>query len=283
MDSIGSYKKKVAQKLSEGTNLTLREAHLEAQFIMQHVLKESSSNLIIKKNESILKKDIAIIENIIMQRLDNLPLAYILREWDFYGHTFQVSKDTLIPRQDTELLIDIILQKYNSNLPLKILDLGTGSGIIGITLAKSFKKSNILLADISFEAIEVAKINIEANCPINIRYVQSNWFENINNSIFDIIVSNPPYISKEDPHLKQPELIKQPHIALISDDKGLKDIKTIVENTSKYLSKTGMLIIEHGYNQAKKVRQIFTHNKFNQIEQHKDINNKIRATLGFKI
>ena len=120
---------------------------------------------------------------------------------------------------------------------MKILDLGTGSGIIGITLAKSFKKSNILLADISFEAIEVAKINIEANCLKNIRYVQSNWFENINNSIFDIIVSNPPYISKEDPHLKQPELIKQPQIALISDDEGLKDIKTIAENASKYLSK----------------------------------------------
>ena len=115
MDSIGSYKKKIAQALSEKINLTLREAELEAQFIMQHVLKESLSNLIIKKNEIVLKKDITIIENIIQQRLDDSPLAYILKEWDFYGHTFQVSRDTLIPRQDTELLIDIILQNYDLN------------------------------------------------------------------------------------------------------------------------------------------------------------------------
>lgn len=283
MDSIGSYKKKIAQALSEKINLTLREAELEAQFIMQYVLKESPSNLIIKKNEIVLKKDITIIENIIRQRLDDSPLAYILKEWDFYGHTFQVSRDTLIPRQDTELLIDIILQNYDLNSPLKILDLGTGTGIIGITLAKNFKKSNVLLTDISIKAIEVAKKNIEANCLQNIHCVHSNWFKNIDNSVFDIIVSNPPYISKEDPHLKQPELTKQPQVALVSNDKGLQDIRTIVGNASEYLSKTGMLLIEHGYNQANKVKQIFTDNKLNHIEQHKDINNKIRVTSGIKI
>ena len=283
MDSIGSYKKKIAQALSEKINLTLREAELEAQFIMQYVLKQSPSNLIIKKNEIVLKKDITIIENIIRQRLDDLPLAYILKEWDFYGHTFQVSRDTLIPRQDTELLIDIILQNYDLNSPLKILDLGTGTGIIGITLAKNFKKSNVLLTDISIKAIEVAKKNIEANCLQNIHCVHSNWFENIDNLVFDIIVSNPPYISIEDPHLKQPELTKQPQVALVSHDEGLQDIRTIVGNASEYLSKTGMLLIEHGYNQANKVKQIFTDNKFNQIDQYKDINNKIRVTTGIKI
>ena len=283
MDSIGSYKKRITQELSEKINLTLREAELEAQFIMQHVLKKSSSNLIIKKNEIVLKKDIANIENIIRQRLDDLPLPYILKEWDFYGHTFRISKDTLIPRQDSELLIDIILQKYDLNSPLEILDLGTGSGIIGITLAKNFKKSNVLLADISIKAIKVAKKNIEANYLQNIHYVHSNWFENVDNTMFDIIVSNPPYISKEDPHLKQPELIKQPQVALVSDDEGLQDIKVIVGNASEYLRKMGILLIEHGYNQANKVKQIFTDNKFNQIEQHKDINNKIRVTVGVKI
>jgi len=283
MDSIGSYKKRITQELSEKINLTSREAELEAQFIMQHVLKESSSNLIIKKNEIVLKKDIANIENIIRQRLDDLPLPYILKEWDFYGHTFRISKDTLIPRQDSELLIDIILQKYDLNSPLEILDLGTGSGIIGITLAKNFKKSNVLLTDISIKAIKVAKKNIEANYLQNIHYVHSNWFENVDNTMFDIIVSNPPYISKEDPHLKQPELIKQPQVALVSDDEGLQDIKVIVGNASEYLRKMGILLVEHGYNQANKVKQIFTDNKFNQIEQHKDINNKIRVTVGVKI
>ena len=140
-----------------------------------------------------------------------------------------------------------------------------------------------MLTDISIKAIKVAKKNIEANYLQNIHYVHSNWFENVDNTMFDIIVSNPPYISKEDPHLKQPELIKQPQVALVSDDEGLQDIKVIVGNASEYLRKMGILLVEHGYNQANKVKQIFTDNKFNQIEQHKDINNKIRVTVGVKI
>ena len=140
-----------------------------------------------------------------------------------------------------------------------------------------------MLTDISIKAIEVAKKNIGANCLQNIQSVHSNWFENVDNTMFDIIVSNPPYISKEDPHLKQPELIKQPQVALVSDDEGLQDIKVIVGNASEYLRKMGILLVEHGYNQANKVKQIFTDNKFNQIEQHKDINNKIRVTVGVKI
>lgn len=283
MDSIGFYKKKIAQELSAKINFTLREANLEAQFILQYVLKQSTSNLIINKNESILKKDIAIIKNIIIGRKKGIPLAYILKEWDFYGHTFQVNEDTLIPRQDTEVLIDIILQQYDNQLPLTILDLGTGSGIIGITLARNFKKSSVVLADISINALKIARKNVETNNFKNIQCIHSNWYENVGNSLFNIIVSNPPYISKEDPHLKHPELTKQPQVALVSDDKGLKDINTIVGNASKYLEEQGMLIIEHSYNQAHNVKQIFIRNKFCQIEQHKDINDKFRVTLGIKI
>ena len=283
MVSIGFYKKKIAQELSAKINFTSREANLEAQFILQYVLKQSTSDLIINKNESILKKDKAIIKNIIKGRKKGIPLAYILKEWDFYGHTFQVNEDTLIPRQDTELLIDIILQQYDKQLPLTILDLGTGSGIIGITLARNFKKSSVVLVDISINALKIARKNVKANNFKNIRCIHSNWYENVGNSLFNIIVSNPPYISKEDPHLKHPELTKQPQAALVSDDKGLKDINTIVGDASKYLEEQGMLIIEHSYNQAHNVKQIFIRNKFYQIEQHKDINNKFRVTLGIKI
>ena len=127
------------------------------------------------------------------------------------------------------------MQQYDKQLPLTILDLGTGSGIIGITLARNFKRSSIVLADISINALKIARKNVEANNFKNIQCIHSNWYENVGNSLFNIIVSNPPYISKEDPHLKHPELTKQPQVALISDDKGLKDINTIVGNASKYL------------------------------------------------
>jgi release factor glutamine methyltransferase len=283
MDSIESYKKKIAQELALKINLPLREASLESQFIMQYILKKSSSNLIINKDKYISKTEREKIENVIKDRINNLPLAYIFKEWDFYGHTFKITKDTLIPRQDTELLIDIILHKYNINLPLKILDLGTGSGVIGVTLARNFTKSNVLISDISIKAIEIAKKNIQNNNLKNIKCIRSNWFDKINFYLFDIIVSNPPYIANDDLHLKCPEIIEQPEVALVSDNEGLKDIETIISQAQKYLQIEGMLLIEHGYNQANKVKEIFLNYKFYNIKQHKDINNKIRSTSGIKI
>ena len=283
MDSIESYKKKIAQELALKINLPLREAFLESQFIMQYILKKSSSNLIINKDKYISKTEREKIENVIKDRINNLPLAYIFKEWDFYGHTFKITKDTLIPRQDTELLIDIILHKYNINLPLKILDLGTGSGVIGITLARNFTKSNVLISDISIKAIEIAKKNIQNNNLKNIKCIRSNWFDKINFYLFDIIVSNPPYIANDDLHLKCPEIIEQPEVALVSDNEGLKDIETIISQAQKYLQIEGILLIEHGYNQANKVKEIFLNYKFHNIKQHKDINNKIRSTSGIKI
>tara|TARA_B100001057_G_scaffold163576_1_gene164212 strand:+ start:1811 stop:2662 length:852 start_codon:yes stop_codon:yes gene_type:complete len=283
MDSIESYKKKIAQELALKINLPLREAFLESQFIMQYILKKSSSNLIINKDKYISKTEREKIENVIKDRINNLPLAYIFKEWDFYGHTFKITKDTLIPRQDTELLIDIILHKYNINLPLKILDLGTGSGVIGVTLARNFTKSNVLISDISIKAIEIAKKNIQNNNLKNIKCIRSNWFDKINFYLFDIIVSNPPYIANDDLHLKCPEIIEQPEVALVSDNEGLKDIETIISQAQKYLQIEGMLLIEHGYNQANKVKEIFLNYKFHNIKQHKDINNKIRSSSGIKI
>ena len=283
MDSIESYKKKIAQELALKINLPLREAFLESQFIMQYILKKSSSNLIINKDKYISKTEREKIENVIKDRINNLPLAYIFKEWDFYGHTFKITKDTLIPRQDTELLIDIILHKYNINLPLKILDLGTGSGVIGVTLARNFTKSNVLISDISIKAIEIAKKNIQNNNLKKIKCIRSNWFDKINFYLFDIIVSNPPYIANDDLHLKCPEIIEQPEVALVSDNEGLKDIETIISQAQKYLQIEGILLIEHGYNQANKVKEIFLNYKFHNIKQHKDINNKIRSSSGIKI
>lgn len=282
MASLGNVRKNIADQLAL-INLTYREAEIEAQFIMQYVLEQSSAYLILNQHQKISKYSVKQITNIVSKRKKGIPLAYIIKEWDFYGHTFLVTKDTLIPRQDTELLIDIILKKYKKDLSLNILDLGTGSGIIGITLARNFKKSEILMTDLSVNAIEVAKKNIDASGLKNIKCLQSNWFEKIDHSMFDIIVSNPPYIPKNDPHLESPELKYQPQMALTADDDGFSDIDNIAFHAQKFLKKSGILLIEHGYNQARKVQEIFNRNKLNGITQYKDINNIIRATLGSKI
>ena len=283
MQSIDFYRKKIGAELQELLNMTPREANLEAQFILQFVLKETSSQLIIQRSKTISKNDVHSMDLIVKQRLVNIPLAYIFNEWDFYGKTYYITPETLIPRQDTELMIDILLQSNNKESQLNILDLGTGSGVIGLTLAQHFSCAQVTLSDISSSAIKVAEINGKNTNVKNIQFIQSDWFESIKHNNFDIIVSNPPYIAETDSHLLHPELLAQPRIALVSEMSGLKDIKHIVQNAKQYLNESGMLIIEHGYDQAMMVQDIFIANDFNNIAQHKDINGVIRITSGIKI
>lgn len=283
MQSIDFYRKKIGAELQELLNMTPREANLEAQFILQFVLKETSSQLIIQRSKTVSKNDIHSMDLIVKQRLVNIPLAYIFNEWDFYGKTYYITPETLIPRQDTELMIDILLQSNNKESQLNILDLGTGSGVIGLTLAQHFSCAQVTLSDISSSAIKVAEINGKNTNVKNVQFIQSDWFESIKHNNFDIIVSNPPYIAETDSHLLHPELLAQPRIALVSEMSGLKDIKHIVQNAKQYLNESGMLIIEHGYDQAMMVQDIFIANDFNNIAQHKDINGVIRITSGIKI
>ena len=283
MQSIDFYRKKIKAELQELLNMTPREANLEAQFILQFVLKETSSQLIIQRSKTVSKNDVHSMDLIVKQRLVNIPLAYIFNEWDFYGKTYYITPETLIPRQDTELMIDILLQSNNKESQLNILDLGTGSGVIGLTLAQHFSCAQVTLSDISSSAIKVAEINGKNTNVKNIQFIQSDWFESIKHNNFDIIVSNPPYIAETDSHLLHPELLAQPRIALVSEMSGLKDIKHIVQNAKQHLNESGMLIIEHGYDQAMMVQDIFIANDFNNIAQHKDINGVIRITSGIKI
>jgi release factor glutamine methyltransferase len=283
MQSIDFYRKKIGAELQELLNMTPREANLEAQFILQFVLKETFSQLIIQRSKTVSKNDVHSMDLIVKQRLVNIPLAYIFNEWDFYGKTYYITPETLIPRQDTELMIDILLQSNNKESQLNILDLGTGSGVIGLTLAQHFSCAQVTLSDISSSAIKVAEINGKNTNVKNIQFIHSDWFESIKHNNFDIIVSNPPYIAETDSHLLHPELLAQPRIALVSEMSGLKDIKHIVQNAKQYLNESGMLIIEHGYDQAMMVQDIFIANDFNNIAQHKDINGVIRITSGIKI
>jgi release factor glutamine methyltransferase len=283
MQSIDFYRKKIGAELQELLNMTPREANLEAQFILQFVLKETFSQLIIQRSKTVSKNDVHSMDLIVKQRLVNIPLAYIFNEWDFYGKTYYITPETLIPRQDTELMIDILLQSNNKESQLNILDLGTGSGVIGLTLAQHFSCAQVTLSDISSSAIKVAEINGKNTNVKNVQFIQSDWFESIKHNNFDIIVSNPPYIAETDSHLLHPELLAQPRIALVSEMSGLKDIKHIVQNAKQYLNESGMLIIEHGYDQAMMVQDIFIANDFNNIAQHKDINGVIRITSGIKI
>jgi len=270
----------IRKLLSENLGLTLREAEIESRFILEHVLKINHHYLIKNYDQLVEANKLKKIMKCMSDRMSHKPLAYIFKEWKFYDMEFHINSNVLIPRQDTELLVDLIIEKYDKQKKIDILDLGTGSGAIGIVLGNKFKNANILLSDISLNAINIAKKNILRHKLKNISVIQSDWFTKIPKKKFEVIVSNPPYIDKSDVHLKDKALLYEPQEALISEQEGYADIMEIIKISPKFLKPNGTLYIEHGYNQHKKVHQLFLDNNFIKIEKNEDLNGIIRATSG---
>nr|WP_254596935.1 peptide chain release factor N(5)-glutamine methyltransferase [Moraxella bovoculi] len=207
------------------------------------------------------------------------PLAYLVGEQDFFGRTFKVNPSTLIPRPDTERLIEAVLDWLSAQTidSPSILDLGTGSGCIAITLAKELPTSDVLAVDMSVDALAVATQNGQRLAADNCRFVQSNWFDAVQGE-FDIIVSNPPYIDKADKHLNA--LHHEPMTALVADDLGLSDIMMIIGGSVEYLKLGGLLAIEHGYDQGQSVRELFIRQGFDDVQTIKDYGGNDRLTMG---
>lgn len=214
------------------------------------------------------------------------PFAYVLGKQSFWQHEFLVNRHTLIPRPDTERLIEAVLNHYKNSLskPLDILDLGTGSGCIAITLAEEFKNSYVSAVDKSPEALKMAAQNAKRIGVSNIAFFEGSWYEPFTtahgdeSNKFDIIVSNPPYINPNDPHLAG--LTDEPISALIADNKGMADICHIVKTAPQFLQPHGLLAIEHGYDQGEQVRGVFLSNGFDEVITVKDYGDNERVTLG---
>ncbi len=284
MSSISFHKKRIEQCLRKNIQINEREAQIEAEHILKFALKKPSSFFISNQKKNVDKIQEESISSILKKRITREPLAYIFKEWDFYGKTFYLDKNSLIPRQDTELIIDLVLNIFDKKSKLNILDLGTGSGVIGITLSKLYPNSKITITDISLKALKVANKNIKRHKVKNINSFKSNWFDEIKEKeLFDLIISNPPYISKGDLHLTNPELNYEPLGALVSDNNGFADIFKIIDRAPNFLNVKGILLIEHGYTQATKIKSFLQQKSFDSIQQYRDINQKIRVTSASKI
>jgi release factor glutamine methyltransferase len=284
LSSVSFHKKRIEACLRENIQINEREAQIEAENILKFALKKPSSFFISNQKTNIDKIQEELISSILKKRIKSEPLAYILNEWDFYGETFYLDKNSLIPRQDTELLIDLVLKRYDKGSKLNILDLGTGSGVIGITLSKLYPNSMITISDISSKALNVANKNIKNHNVTNIRSLESDWFNSFKEKeLFDLILTNPPYISKDDDHLNNLELGYEPSNALVASKNGFADIFKIIDTSPRFLNSEGLLMIEHGYTQGNRVKNYFQQKSFNNIEQHRDINQKIRVTSASKI
>jgi release factor glutamine methyltransferase len=214
------------------------------------------------------------------RRLQGEPIAYILGDTEFYGLKLSVTTDTLIPRQDTELLVDAALELIPERAPWTVLDMGTGSGAIAIAIAHHRPIAQVTALDASKTALAVAQDNACGLRLPSVRFMHSDWFSNLSHRRFDLIVSNPPYIAQNDPHLQQTSLPYEPMSALTSGVDGLDDIRHLIAQAPKHLNSDGWLLLEHGYDQGVAVRQLMQSAGFNAIATHRDYGNNDRITLG---
>ena len=288
-----NYKEWLAQAMADLAQKNPTEnTKIDALVLLQHATGKSRTQILAFDDTEIDLKVRLKLTALLDRRLSGEPIAYILGEKEFWSLPLNVSKGTLIPRPDTEILLEnalqIALEKLQKNPPhFRILDLGTGTGAIALALASELspicQKQQISLeiigVDLMPDVVALAQSNAERN-KLNVKFLQSRWFENITGK-FDLIVSNPPYIDAQDEHLRQGDVRFEPLSALVANDAGYADLRHIIELAPSYLNSNGALLLEHGWQQGEKVRSIFQENHWEMVETVRDYGDNERITLGF--
>ena len=280
MSSIRSALLQAQALLSNSPQLDAIDARFESQLLLQHLLKVNRAWLIAHESDTLSTDVQTKFDQLVNRRANGEPIAYILGNREFYGLNLIVTAATLIPRPDTEILVDTALNKIPSNTPLQILDLGTGSGAIALAIAQQRSQVQMTAVDASKAALEVAINNSKQLHISNIHFLLSDWFNNLNDTLFDVIVSNPPYIENTDAHLDQGDLRFEPTSALASGADGLDDIRRIIYDCLIHLKPQGWLMLEHGYNQAAAVTDLMAQTGLVNIETFKDLGDNDRVTIG---
>ena len=260
--------------LSQSSTLS---SQLDIELLVLHLLN-IDKNVLYRDNPSLTKETCNELKDLIKRREKGEPLAYLTNQIGFWNLSLYVDNKVLVPRPETETIIQNILETFSSK-QIKVLDLGTGSGAIGLSLAKERKNWEVICSDMSLEAIKVTEKNMLMNS-LNVSLINSNWLAAFKNECFDLIVSNPPYINPSDPRVLSDGLKFEPIEALVSDCGGFKDIEQIVKESSKSLHNSGYLFLEHGYDQSDKVISIFENYDFSQIRTFKDLNGDDRVCSG---
>ena len=263
-----------AIKLSKsGIEGAARDARILTAFALEIPISELS----LKINQQVSEKIIVELEKLILRRINREPISKILGRRDFWGRTFSINENVLDPRGDTETLIDFVIEK-----PVKsVLELGTGSGAIAITLACEWKEVHVTAVDISEDALLLAKLNAEKfNVQNKIHFLKSDWYDNVK-GLFDLIISNPPYIGLAEQDELSAEVIKyDPEIALFAGRDGLEAYRRIIPSLSKFLNPDGLVVLETGASQGIKVKNMMNAVGFIDAKIVKDLSGKDRLVAA---
>jgi release factor glutamine methyltransferase len=252
---------------------------LENRILLGQVLGLSRVQLITQSERTLTEEEAARLAALVQRRLDGEPIAYLVGTREFYGLPFKVTPDVLIPRPDTELLVELALERCPPRG--RVLDLGTGSGAIAVSIAHTRPDAQVTAVDVSHGALAVAHDNAQAHAP-RLRLLHSDWYAALGSEVFDLIVSNPPYIPAGDPHLSQGDLRHEPVGALTDHADGLSALRRIAAEAPMHLVESGWLLMEHGYDQAAQVRALLAQTGWQQVQSWRDLAGIERVTGGVR-
>jgi len=250
---------------------------LENRILLCHALGITRVGLITQSERTLTEEEAQQLAALVERRLDGEPIAYIVGEREFFGLRFQVSPAVLIPRPDTELIVELALERLPQGG--RLLDMGTGSGAIAVSCAHSRRDAQITALDLSEDALAVARANAAAN-GVTVRFLRSDWFDAVGDERFELIASNPPYIASHDEHLSQGDLRFEPTGALTDHADGLSALRSIVDGAPAHLEPGGWLLLEHGYDQAEAVRDLLQQRGFQDVQSWRDLADIERVSGG---
>ena len=278
--SVADTLRTAASRLQAALRLDRDEARLEARILVAHALGVDRAWLIAHDRDALAAHQAAAIQALIARREQGEPVAHLLGEKEFYGRLFQVTPDVLIPRPETELLVEAALARLPKEQPLHILDLGTGSGCVAITLALERPLARVVAVDRAPAALAIARNNARRLGAANVEFIRSDWYAELGVKKFDMIVSNPPYIAAGDPHLHRGDLRFEPNSALAAGTVGLDAIRAILSGAAAHLEPGGWLLLEHGFDQGVQVAALLARHGFGHIRTLRDLAGLERISLG---
>lgn len=258
-------------------------ASLDAELLLAHVLHQSRTWLHTWPEQELSAEQAAQFQQLLSRRVKGEPVAHLIGRHDFWSLTLQVTTDTLIPRPETERLVELALERIPAQAAWRIADLGTGTGAIALALAKERPTCLIIATDRSTAALAVAKDNARTNQLANVQFRQGDWLEALHHEAgFDVIVSNPPYIKEHDPHLQEGDVRFEPATALQAGRAGLDDLQHIIQDALPHLKPGGWLVLEHGYDQREAVVRLLQQAGYEQVTDYPDLAGQPRVAEGRK-
>jgi release factor glutamine methyltransferase len=252
----------------------------EARILLGHVLSKDRAWIAAHRDAAVDVIQLRTFESLSRRRRDGEPVAYLTGRREFYSLDLEVTSDVLIPRPETELLVELALTRIASDSRVRILDLGTGCGAVALAIARERPRATVIGVDVSPAAIAIARSNTEKLGIPNARFVESNWYDAVDHESFDAIVANPPYIAADDPHLIEGDLRFEPRDALTPGGDGLDAIRALIAGVRSHVSHGGWFFTEHGYDQADAVQTMLGAEGLSEVQTRRDLSGMPRVTFG---